>query len=557
MKHIRLLIIIILILTCYNIESPIADEELNVFKAVLSDDLQSLKKLIDDHVNISQMNENGETPLHIAAERGNLNIAIALITAGANVNSTDNTNRTPLFIAVNNEYIDLIKLLIVKNANVNKSLNNGNSPLHNACIHGNILIVKLLLSNGANLNSKNSEGHTPLFLAEKHENYDVVDFLENKKNEITYERFKNSYDKYNKLKEPVELDEITKKNEDSFSHSNNSKSTQRNSPYEPKTKEEREKYNRIFNDILNNPDINSYINSVKNKLTPFTKSQSDYKIRISKSTYVNGWSQSSNLITITRGMLHTIFNEDELACFISHEIGHAELNHLWEGGTWQDKEKEADIYAIALCLQAGYQPYAYADLLNRLAQLVDKQAVWKAEGKNRSHPPLIERAELIRKFLLQKQYVDSFKRRERRYQQNLAVLHDLAEFMDDAVRSDRPLWPKIYSDKKITGPDFLGPHSREALENINERLRFIGGLEKSLIWAPLVEFFASPVLVTGAKRGYPLEQQANSIGVLPDIVKKVIANGINDLMCMYGNDLSAEEQGYWEGIYDVLYFQND
>jgi ankyrin repeat protein len=51
------------------------------------------------------------TPLHIAAEYGHIEIALALIKAGANIEAKDNENKTPLQIAAENGKNEFIKIV--------------------------------------------------------------------------------------------------------------------------------------------------------------------------------------------------------------------------------------------------------------------------------------------------------------------------------------------------------------------------------------------------------------------------------------------------------------
>jgi len=51
------------------------------------------------------------TPLHIAAKYGYLNIIEYLVQHGANVNQLENTQKTPLEIARMSEYTDIVEFL--------------------------------------------------------------------------------------------------------------------------------------------------------------------------------------------------------------------------------------------------------------------------------------------------------------------------------------------------------------------------------------------------------------------------------------------------------------
>jgi len=75
----------------------------------------------------------GWTPLHLAADRGRLETAKALINAGANVNASAAHRWTPLHLAVSRRYTELIKVLINAGADVNARRYDGEfTPLHTA-----------------------------------------------------------------------------------------------------------------------------------------------------------------------------------------------------------------------------------------------------------------------------------------------------------------------------------------------------------------------------------------------------------------------------------------
>ena len=56
-------------------------------------------------------NEDGSTPLHVAAEAGHKAVAELLIAKGADVNATDKSGATPLQIATQKGHKDIVELL--------------------------------------------------------------------------------------------------------------------------------------------------------------------------------------------------------------------------------------------------------------------------------------------------------------------------------------------------------------------------------------------------------------------------------------------------------------
>ena len=122
--------------------------------------LQNLLILKTPNLNI--VNNNGETPLHIAICESLQDVSTALIKNKVNLNVQDNEGRTPLHIAVSKGACYLAKDLVNNHAKVNLQDKNGNTPLHEAAYRGDIYTVKLLVESGAKVNIPNNKGETPL-----------------------------------------------------------------------------------------------------------------------------------------------------------------------------------------------------------------------------------------------------------------------------------------------------------------------------------------------------------------------------------------------------------
>ena len=60
---------------------------------------------------VNAKDENGNTPLHIAAEKGHENMAELLLANNAEINAKDNNGRTPLAWAENQGHKDVVELL--------------------------------------------------------------------------------------------------------------------------------------------------------------------------------------------------------------------------------------------------------------------------------------------------------------------------------------------------------------------------------------------------------------------------------------------------------------
>ena len=118
----------------------------------------------------------GMTPLHRAAENGDLVAIATLLTKGADIESRDNTGLTPLSYAVLAKETEAVKFLLQKGANINNDNAYGVSALHAAVVEGEIEILNALLDY-SDVDLKGYLGVTPLMAAVQKNNVDAVKLL--------------------------------------------------------------------------------------------------------------------------------------------------------------------------------------------------------------------------------------------------------------------------------------------------------------------------------------------------------------------------------------------
>eukprot|EP01132_Coremiostelium_polycephalum_P010937 gene10937-13396_t len=119
---------------------------------------------IEEYVN--KYTIQGNTPLHTAIVRKNLDITSLLLSHGADVNAFKKDGSTPLHIAAILNFLPGLRLLLDHNANCLTTNRYGNTPLHEACIKGNLDIVKELIQfNKELIKIKDKDGSTPLHIS--------------------------------------------------------------------------------------------------------------------------------------------------------------------------------------------------------------------------------------------------------------------------------------------------------------------------------------------------------------------------------------------------------
>ncbi len=152
------------------------DLEIGLLKAVEEGDLGATIKLINVGANVNT-SKYDETPLHKSASKGHLEIARALIEAGADVKAKEKTDgMTPLHGSAKNEHLEVVKYLIEKGADVNAKDKWGRTPIHWSAQKGNLEVVKYLIEKGADVNAR-VRGATPLVMSAQSNNLEVMKYL--------------------------------------------------------------------------------------------------------------------------------------------------------------------------------------------------------------------------------------------------------------------------------------------------------------------------------------------------------------------------------------------
>ena len=142
--------------------------------------LDVVKLLMDEEYDISRQPRNlyNDTPLHYAALNGRLEVVEYLMKQrGIEKEPRDQSGQTPLHAAAKNGHLNVVKLLMKITDNKEPRDNHQNTPLHEAVqIHGDKAetIVKFMLTQKIDYDAKNADGRTPLHFASLYGNLPVV-----------------------------------------------------------------------------------------------------------------------------------------------------------------------------------------------------------------------------------------------------------------------------------------------------------------------------------------------------------------------------------------------
>lgn len=131
------------------------------------DDRRSCRKRTNKSHFLIKRNDKGETPLHVAAARGNLILVQSLLKQGHPVKVEDSAGWLPLHEAANHGHVDIVEALLQAGADPNDKGGTGISPLHDAATNGFLPVIECLLEKGASTSQRTNQGETALQLLEK------------------------------------------------------------------------------------------------------------------------------------------------------------------------------------------------------------------------------------------------------------------------------------------------------------------------------------------------------------------------------------------------------
>lgn len=150
------------------------------FVAVLRDDGDAINTLLRRGFDPNTRDPKGQVGLMIALQNGaNKAVAALLASRRLNVEARNAKDESPLMMAAIKGNVEAVKALIARDADVNKT---GWTPLHYAASAGSpqhAVIISLLLENYAYIDATSPNGTTPLMMAAQYGSNDAVQLLLN------------------------------------------------------------------------------------------------------------------------------------------------------------------------------------------------------------------------------------------------------------------------------------------------------------------------------------------------------------------------------------------
>jgi ankyrin repeat protein len=165
--------LILVFFLCFSITAPAQD----IFDVARNGNADELKAYNESYPNnLNKENDQGYTPLMLAAYNGNIETATYLVQHGADLNG-ESKYGTPVMAAAIKGNSDIVRLLLSQGADLNKTDSNGTTALLYASIFSLNEIADLLLKGGANPKLKDSKGNTALDYAILTQNETLIKLL--------------------------------------------------------------------------------------------------------------------------------------------------------------------------------------------------------------------------------------------------------------------------------------------------------------------------------------------------------------------------------------------
>lgn len=157
------------------ISSAHADKLVDFFRAVQLDDARTVQRLLDEGLDPNSLNEKGQPGLFVAMRDEAARVAAALLAhPKISVDMANASNETPLMMAALRGQVALAEQLMARGAAVNRP---GWTPLHYAATGPHTPMVALLLQRGAAIEALSPNRSTPLMMASRFGPESSVDLL--------------------------------------------------------------------------------------------------------------------------------------------------------------------------------------------------------------------------------------------------------------------------------------------------------------------------------------------------------------------------------------------
>lgn len=173
MRNCFKLLTYLFVVLCFS--SASADDKINFFRALGVDNVSTVNSLLAAGFDPNTLDEKGQTALYVALREESPKVVKALLAHPAlKADHSNAVGETPLMMAALRGNIEAAADLIGKGAAVNRP---GWTPLHYAASSPRTAMVRLLLDNGAAIEAGSPNQTTPLMMASRYGTEEVANLL--------------------------------------------------------------------------------------------------------------------------------------------------------------------------------------------------------------------------------------------------------------------------------------------------------------------------------------------------------------------------------------------
>ena len=147
------------------------------FQAVPIDAAHVVERVLARGFDPNTLSDDGQSGLYLALKHGSTSVARALIAhRDTQIDAANVHGETPLMMAALRGEMDLVRTLVERGAQVNRPAGTW-TPLHYAASGPSPQVVAWLLDRGAGIDARSPNGTTPLMMAARYGSIDSAELL--------------------------------------------------------------------------------------------------------------------------------------------------------------------------------------------------------------------------------------------------------------------------------------------------------------------------------------------------------------------------------------------
>ncbi len=145
--------------------------------AAFNKDEEMVDLMLEKNVSLNEQSKRGRTALLLLIEEDepNLSFIKKLIDKGADINITDKKGNLPLHIAAQKHDVNTVSFILKMTSKVDKPNHIGMRPLHYAVEYNNLSVVQKIMHYRVDVTATNNEGMSLLHLALKNKDKKIID----------------------------------------------------------------------------------------------------------------------------------------------------------------------------------------------------------------------------------------------------------------------------------------------------------------------------------------------------------------------------------------------